>query len=125
MMFYLLRTAAVIVLLTTPGPLGTYVFAVLFGASYLGTVVLTSAFCFALYGAEIKGKVFGMLFLVHQLGALVATQLGALDFDRHQSYQLTLAGLATATAVAALASLWLVAVRPSSETLATQLAEPE
>ncbi|WP_286762122.1 MFS transporter, partial [Pseudomonas sp. UBA2047] len=84
MMFYLLRTAAVIVLLTTPGPLGTYLFAVLFGASYLGTVVLTSAFCFALYGAEIKGKVFGLLFLVHQLGALLATQLGALDFDRHQ-----------------------------------------
>ena len=54
-----------------------------------------------------------------------ATQLGTLDFDRHQSYQLTLAGLATATAVAALASLWLIAVRPSSETLAAQLAEPE
>jgi MFS family permease len=125
MMFYLLRTAAVIVLLTTPGPLGTYLFAVLFGASYLGTVVLTSAFCFALYGAEIKGKVFGLLFLVHQLGALVATQLGALDFDRHQSYQLTLVGLATATIMAAVASLWLVSARVAPETAAPPVAEPE
>ncbi|MFD2644312.1 MFS transporter [Pseudomonas japonica] len=125
MLFYLLRTAAVIVLLTTPGPLGTYLFAVLFGASYLGTVVLTSAFCFALYGAEIKGKVFGLLFLVHQLGALLATQLGALDFDRHQSYQLTLAGLATATVVAALASLWLVSAHTAAETPTPPVAEPE
>ncbi|MFJ4374800.1 MFS transporter [Pseudomonas japonica] len=125
MLFYLLRTAAVIVLLTTPGPLGTYLFAVLFGASYLGTVVLTSAFCFALYGSEIKGKVFGLLFLVHQLGALVATQLGALDFDRHQSYQLTLAGLATATVVAALASLWLVSARSAAQIPTSPVAEPE
>ncbi|MCO7055938.1 MFS transporter [Pseudomonas juntendi] len=125
MMFYLLRTAAVIVLLTTPGPLGTYLFAVLFGASYLGTVVLTSAFCFALYGAEIKGKVFGLLFLVHQLGALLATQLGALDFDRHQSYQLTLVGLATATVMAALASLWLVSARVAAEASAPPVAEAE
>ncbi|WP_296265020.1 MFS transporter [Pseudomonas sp. UBA6562] len=125
MMFYLLRTAAVIVLLTTPGPLGTYLFAVLFGASYLGTVVLTSAFCFALYGAEIKGKVFGLLFLVHQLGALLATQLGALDFDRHHSYALTLAGLATATLVAAVASLWLVSARAAPEATASPVAEPE
>lgn len=125
MMFYLLRTAAVIVLLTTPGPLGTYLFAVLFGASYLGTVVLTSAFCFALYGAEIKGKVFGLLFLVHQVGALVATQLGALDFDRYQSYQLTLVGLATATIMAAVASLWLVSARLAPEAAPPPVAEPE
>ncbi|MDR6679493.1 MFS transporter [Pseudomonas oryzihabitans] len=125
LMFYLLRTAAVIVLLITPGSLGTYLFAVLFGASYLGTVVLTSAFCFSLYGNEIKGKVFGLLFLVHQLGALLATQLGALDFDRHHSYQLTLTSLATATAVAALLSLGLVSARKSQDPATVQLAKTE
>lgn len=125
LMFYLLRTAAVIVLLITPGPLGTYLFAMLFGASYLGTVVLTSAFCFSLYGSEIKGKVFGLLFLVHQVGALLATQLGALDFDRHHSYQLTLAGLAMATAAAALLSLGLVSARESQDTATVQLAKTE
>ncbi|MCP6134887.1 hypothetical protein NL393_37500, partial [Klebsiella pneumoniae] len=63
--------------------------------------------------------------LVHQMGALVATQLGALDFDRHQSYQLTLVGLSTATVVAALASLWLVSARVVAETPTPPLSEPE
>ncbi|MCR1826346.1 MULTISPECIES: MFS transporter [Pseudomonadaceae] len=106
--FYLLRCAAVAVLLLEPGPLSVYLFAALFGASYLGTVVLTSAFCFSLYGDRIKGKVFGILFLVHQLGALAVTQLGALDFDRNQSYQITVMALLAATLSAAVLSFFLI-----------------
>ncbi|MCU1719619.1 MFS transporter [Pseudomonas sp. 5P_3.1_Bac2] len=99
--FYLLRCAAVLVLLASPTPYKVYLFALLFGASYLGTVVLTSAFCFDLFGARNKGQVFGLLFLVHQLGALTLTQLAALDFDRHQNYQLSISLLAGLTLAAA------------------------
>ncbi|QXI40285.1 MFS transporter [Pseudomonas xantholysinigenes] len=99
--FYLLRCAAVALLLVQPSTTSVYLFAIIFGASYLGTVVLTSAFCFDLYGSQIKGKVFGALFLVHQLGAMAATQLGALDYDRNHSYQLTALVLTVATAAAA------------------------
>ncbi|MCW2292376.1 putative MFS family arabinose efflux permease [Pseudomonas sp. BIGb0408] len=109
--FYLLRAGAVAVLLTDPGPLTTYVFAALFGASYLGTVVLTSAFCFSIYGSEEKGKVFGMLFLVHQLGALAATQLGAMEYDRSQTYEFTIMALVLSTVAAAILSLTLISVR--------------
>ena len=106
--FYVLRCAAMALLLVQPSTASVYLFAIIFGASYLGTVVLTSAFCFDLYGAQIKGKVFGALFLVHQLGAMAVTQLGALDFDRHQSYQLTALVLTAATAAAAVLSFLLL-----------------
>lgn len=113
--FYLLRCAAVALLLVQPSTLSVYLFAIIFGASYLGTVVLTSAFCFDLYGSEVKGKVFGVLFLVHQLGAMAVTQLGAMDFDRHQNYQMTALALTLATAAAAGLSFLLL---PSGRSLA-------
>jgi len=106
--FYLLRCAAVALLLVQPSTLSVYLFAIIFGASYLGTVVLTSAFCFDLYGSAIKGKVFGALFLVHQLGAMAVTQLGAMDYDRHQSYQMTALVLTLVTLLAAGLSLTLL-----------------
>lgn len=106
--FYLLRCAAVALLLVQPSTLSVYLFAIIFGASYLGTVVLTSAFCFNLYGSAIKGKVFGALFLVHQLGAMAVTQLGAMDYDRHQSYQMTALVLTLVTLLAAGLSLTLL-----------------
>ena len=57
--FYLVRTLAMVMLLLNSEILNTYVFATIFGLSYLGTVVLTSAYCFDLYGPRIKGQAFG------------------------------------------------------------------
>lgn len=102
--FYALRSLAMLLLLA-PG-LGVLPFAICFGASYLGTVILTSLFCFERYGAGIKGRVFGALFLVHQLGAFAAVQLGALSFERTGRYNETIAALTALTIAAALASWW-------------------
>lgn len=113
--FYFVRTAAMLALLTDSQFAGTYLFAVLFGISYLGTVVLTSAYCFDFYGAKIKGQVFGGLFLVHQIGAFLAVQLGAIGYDMTQSYQPVIVGLAVATAFAGMISMAFLPGLPRGE----------
>ncbi|MBP0631788.1 MFS transporter [Cupriavidus sp. AcVe19-1a] len=100
--FYALRSLSMVLLLV-PG-LGVLPFAMGFGASYLGTVILTSMFCFERYGSRIKGKVFGLLFLGHQLGAFLTVQLGAWSFDATRSYQHTIVALAAITLCSAACS---------------------
>ncbi|MDH0866224.1 MFS transporter [Mitsuaria sp. GD03876] len=104
--FYLLRACAVLLLLGASQDMRTLGFAVLFGATYLGTVVLTSMFCMERYGAAIKGQAFGFLFLAHQLGAFASVQLGALSHDLWGSYQPFIVGLAALTALGGLVN-WL------------------
>lgn len=108
--FYVLRCLAMSLLLAPSGIVTTYVFAAVFGASYLGTVILTSAICLDRYGGAVKGQVFGMLFLVHQIGAFGSAQLGAYGYDRLGSYQATVMVLAMLTAIAGISSLLLSSV---------------
>lgn len=103
-MFYVLRSCAMLLLLSPVPEIRTFVFAAVFGASYLGTVVLTSMYCLERYGRAIKGQAFGMLFLVHQLGALMCVQIGAWCFDRFGSYQPLIVALAALTCVGGLVS---------------------
>ncbi|MBF6992486.1 MFS transporter [Cupriavidus sp. IK-TO18] len=100
--FYALRSLSMVLLLV-PG-LGVLPFAMGFGASYLGTVILTSMFCFERYGSRIKGKVFGLLFLGHQLGAFLTVQLGAWSFDATRSYRHTIVALVGITLCSAACS---------------------
>ena len=106
--FYLLRCLAMALLLAQSSLLTTYVFAAVFGASYLGTVVLTSAICLERYGTTVKGQVFGMLFMQHQIGAFASAQLGAYGYDRLHSYQPTIIALVLLTALAGLTSFLLL-----------------
>lgn len=106
--FYVLRSFGMLLLLSPLPEVRTIVFASVFGASYLGTVVLTSMFCLERYGRSIKGQTFGILFLVHQLGAFASVQAGAACFDKFGSYQpfvLVLSALTIAGAVASWVSL--------------------
>jgi MFS family permease len=105
--FYLLRGLAMLLLLTNDGVSTTYLFAIMFGASYLGTVILTSAICLERYGSLVKGQIFGMLFLIHQVGAFASAQLGAYGHDRFHSYQPIIIILSLLTALAGIASLLL------------------
>ena len=81
-------------------------FALLFGSSYLGTVILTSMFCFERYGSQVKGRVFGLLFLIHQAGAFLSVQLGARSFEATGSYVQTIVALGVVTGFAAVCA-WL------------------
>lgn len=85
--FYLLRGLATLLLLSSWPWANTFLFAALFGASYLGTVVLTSVYCFELFGERVKGQVFGVLFMIHQTGAFFSAQLGAISYDLTGTYE--------------------------------------
>jgi MFS family permease len=102
--FYLLRTLAMLMLLSNNEIMLTYVFAAVFGISYLGTVVLTSAYCFDLYGSRIKGQAFGALFFIHQIGAFLAVRWGGLIYDTTHRYTETIVALLASTCVAGLVS---------------------
>ncbi|WP_427309957.1 MFS transporter [Cupriavidus sp. H39] len=101
-LFYAMRSLSMLLLLV-PGA-GVMLFAILFGASYLGTVILTSLFCFERYGRQVKGKAFGLLFLVHQIGAFLTVQLGAWSFESSGSYMHTIMGLVLMTLLSAMCS---------------------
>lgn len=102
--FYGLRSLAMLMLLSSVPAVHTVGFAAVFGASYLGTVVLTSMYCFERYGPKVKGQVFGVLFLVHQVGAFASVQFGAWCYDLSGSYRPAIMVLAALTVVAAVAS---------------------
>jgi MFS family permease len=102
--FYAMRCAAMLLLLVPQA--GVLPFALLFGSSYLGTVILTSMFCFERYGSQVKGRVFGLLFLVHQAGAFLSVQLGARSFEATGSYVQTIVALGVVTGFAAVCA-WL------------------
>ncbi len=110
--FYALRSAAMLMLLSATSEVHTLLFAAVFGASYLGTVVITSTYCFERYGAAVKGQVFGVLFMVHQVGAFVSVQLGALGFDHFHSYRPAIVCLVALTLLGAFAS-WMVLAEPA------------
>lgn len=109
--FYLLRTCAMLLLLSSNSVVYTLVFATVFGASYLGTVVLSSMYCLERYGRSIKGQAFGLLFLVHQVGAFLSVQLGALSYDRYDSYAPAILALSFLTVAGGLAC-WLSLHKP-------------
>jgi MFS family permease len=121
--FYALRSLAMLLLFSGVPEVRTIVFACVFGASYLGTVVLTSMYCLERYGVTVKGRAFGMLFLVHQAGAFLSVQLGAACFDAYGNYLPLIAVLAVLTVGGALAS-WVSLQRPAPLTSATPLALP-
>ena len=102
-LFYFLRTCAMLLLLSSNPVVYTLVFATVFGASYLGTVVLTSMYCLERYGRSIKGQTFGLLFLVHQIGAFLSVQLGAISYDWYSSYVPTILVLSFLTIAGGLA----------------------
>lgn len=117
--FYLLRAAAMLTLMVSANHISTFGFAVVFGASYLGTVVLTSVYCFERYGNAVKGQVFGVMFMIHQIGAFMSVQLGAIGYDRFGSYEPAISVLIVLTILAAVVS-WAGLAAPASRQLARE-----
>lgn len=77
---YAVRAAGLLLLAMGLGNLGGFAFAILFGSSYLGTVVAaTRAVCDS--AAESAGMALGIMWLLHQAGAALSSQLGAYSID--------------------------------------------
>ena len=97
--FYFLRAVSGWLLMQSTNETMLVVFSAIFGATYLGTVIVTSLFTLQYFGKENKGAVFGLVFFIHQIGASLSTWAGAYIFDSYGSYHYAIA-LATAFSVA-------------------------
>jgi predicted MFS family arabinose efflux permease len=96
--FYSLRALSGWLLMQSTDEASLIVFSAIFGATYLGTVIVTSLFTLQYFGKEKKGTVFGLVFFIHQIGASISTWAGAYIFDSHGNYHYAVA-LATAFSV--------------------------
>ncbi|WP_158222365.1 MFS transporter [Tamilnaduibacter salinus] len=113
-LLYGVRSMILAWLAISPGS-GTFVvFGAFFGATYMGTVVLTSMMCLRLYGASVKGRMFGLLFTVHQLAVFGTAWLGGLARDLTGDYTLTTLGVAAFCGLSVIAALALQVVTPRS-----------
>lgn len=83
---YVVRACALLLLVITPNSRGAIVFGVVFGASYMVTVVATSVWLLNSFPLEIRGAVMGLAWTGHQIGAALSSQFGALSFDMTGSY---------------------------------------
>ncbi|MFT5103385.1 MAG: MFS family permease [Candidatus Latescibacterota bacterium] len=88
--FYLLRALAVFILLALPGQIGVLLFAIVFGLSFMGTIVGTSVVSLNIFSKDIKGFAFGFVWLFHQIGAVLSTHFGANLYDIKGNYQMVL-----------------------------------
>lgn len=57
-----------------------------FGLTYMGTVIISSLLCLRWYGIEIKGRMFGLLFLFHQVFVFISIWMGGLIYDNDGNY---------------------------------------
>ena len=84
---YAIRTLAILVYLAAPvSAASTLVFAAVMGATWLGVVPLVSALIGRLFGLAHFNTLFGVAFLVHQLGGFAGAWMGGLVLDATGAY---------------------------------------
>ncbi|AOT58740.1 MULTISPECIES: MFS transporter [Streptomyces] len=103
---YLVRSLSLVVLMAAPTALAANVFGLLFGITYLGTVVASSMYLINSLDARAKGLALGLMWFIHQIGAFVASEGGGISYDTLRSYDPVVVG----SAVIALVSTVIVAV---------------
>jgi MFS family permease len=86
---YTIRTAAMVAFVALPlSPASVYVFALVMGSTWLGTVPLTSGVVAQIFGVRYLSTLFGLVFLGHQLGGFFGAWLGGLLYDSTHSYSM-------------------------------------
>lgn len=86
---YTIRTAAMIAFVSTPlSATSVYIFALVMGSTWLGTVPLTSGVLAQIFGVRYLSTLFGLVFLGHQLGGFFGSWLGGVVYDSTHSYSL-------------------------------------
>ena len=76
--------AGILLLPTTPAV--AYLFAALFGLTWLGTVPLTNGVVAGMFGVRHLAMLGGIVFLFHQVGSFFGSWMGGLVFDATGSY---------------------------------------
>ena len=86
---YAIRGAAIVVLFAFPlTPASVYVFASVFGLTWLGTVPLTNGVVAGMFGVKHLAMLSGVVFLSHQLGSFFGGWLGGYLYDATGSYRI-------------------------------------
>lgn len=85
---YSLRATSMIVIFYADTPEMFILFSIIFGLTYMGTVIITSMMCLQQYGSEIKGKMFGYLFTVHQAAVFITIWGGGKAIEVYNSYSI-------------------------------------
>lgn len=84
---YAIRTLAILAYLSSPvSATGTLLFAAVMGATWLGVVPLVSALIGRLFGLAHFNTLFGVAFLVHQLGGFAGAWMGGVVLDATGGY---------------------------------------
>jgi MFS family permease len=81
---YAIRVGALLYLATVTDLTGVYIFAVLFGITWLNTIPPTSGLTADLFGRFSVGLLFGFIAMGHEFGGAIATQLAGVIFDQTQ-----------------------------------------
>ena len=88
---YLLRVVAFTLLFLTHDPVVLMVVAILAGLSLTGSFAMASALTADIFGRLSVGSIFGLVFLVHQIGAALGSWLSGYLFDVSGGYGLAFA----------------------------------
>ncbi|HEY9067059.1 MAG TPA: MFS transporter [Burkholderiaceae bacterium] len=84
---YAIRTLAMVAFVMLPlSTASLYLFALVMGATWLGTVPLTSGVLAQIFGVRYLGTLFGLVFVGHQLGGFFGAWLGGSVYDATHSY---------------------------------------
>lgn len=106
-LIYLIRCCLFIFINYSTTDVSILFFSSLFGLTYMGTVIISSLLCFKWYGAQVKGQIFGYLFLFHQIFVFISVWSGGVIFDYSQNYTLYLFLLSLISLISTVASLFL------------------
>ena len=86
---YLLRSVSVVAFMMMPASDASIIgFGAVAGFLFLATVPLTNAVVAQIFGVQHLAMLFGLVFLVHQLGAFLGVWLGGYLFDATGSYDI-------------------------------------
>ena len=111
---YLARAVVIAVYILLPvTAASTLVFAAVMGLLWLSTVPLTSGLVAAMFGPRYMATLFGIVFLSHQMGALLGVWLGGRVYDATGSYAPVWWGAIGLGLVAALMH-WPIEERPAA-----------
>ncbi|XAO72442.1 MAG: MFS transporter [Acetobacteraceae bacterium] len=101
--FYSLKGLSFLLFAFLYSPLTAMTFCIVFGVSFLGSVVMTSAVSLEVFCSRRHGSIFGMLFLIHQIGGVIALGFGFMTIRNLHAFFLHILILSSLTLIAALA----------------------
>ncbi|HEY8449504.1 MAG TPA: MFS transporter [Bacillota bacterium] len=95
---YLLRAVMLVLFIAIPSTTMVFVFAVLFGMTWIVTSPLTAGLSGDFYGSNSVGRIYGVAYLRHQIGAFTGTTAAGVLFDLTGGYTTALwLGVAVST----------------------------